>query len=88
MVPEAFHSELTESSQQFVVFCTGSYGDAKTVVTKLYATAVAHDDTFVHQIVINLLGIGHASQEEVGIRLENLLAYREFHKCLHDSVTF
>ena len=58
---------LSESCYQFSVFCLRTDGDTQTVLTELYAMAVAHDDAFVHQIVVDLGGIGHLGEEEIGL---------------------
>ena len=35
--------------------------------------SIAHDDAFAHQVIVNVYGIRHPHQEEVGIGRENLL---------------
>ena len=52
---------------------------------ELHAIAVAHDDAAIYQIVVDLGGIGHLGQEEVGIRRINLFADRQFEERLHKS---
>ena len=41
------------------------------------ASAIAHDDAFVDEIVVDGLSISHASKEEVGISRIHLFAYRQ-----------
>ena len=54
-------------------------------MTQLNAGTVAHDNAFVDEVIVNLYSIRHASQEEVGIRGENLLTNRQFTEGLHQS---
>ena len=65
---------LSEGCYQFSVFCLCADGDAETVLAELHAMAVTHDDALVDQIVVDLDGIGHLSQEEVSISREYLFA--------------
>ena len=76
---------LTQGGNQLAVFGLGADGDAQAVLTELHAVAVANDDALIHQIVVDLVGIGHLGQEEVGIRRINLLADREYAEGLHHA---
>ena len=66
--------KLTHGTDELVILGSRADGDAQTVFAQLHATAVAHNDTLIHQIVIDALGIVDTHQEEVGIGGINSLA--------------
>ena len=84
-IDEFFLCVLTEGCYQFSVFCLGTDGDAETVLAELYPMAVAHDDALIDQIVVDLRGIGHLGQEEVGVGRIDLLADRQEFEGFHHS---
>ena len=58
---------MTEGGNEFAVLSLGANGDAETVLAELYAMAVTDNDALVHQIIVDLVGIGHLGEEEVGL---------------------
>ena len=64
---------MTESSDEFAVLCFCANGDAQTVQAELHPMTVAHDDSAIHQLIVNLRGVCHLGEEEVCIgRIDHL----------------
>ena len=78
---------LSQSTEQFVVLGAIADGDAQTVVAELDARAVADNNAFVDQVVIDGLRVGHLCQEEIGIGLIHLFADGQFLECGHQTAT-
>ena len=58
---------LSEGGDEFAVLGLSADGDTEAVFAKLHAMAIANDNALIYQIVVDLWGIGHLRQEEVGI---------------------
>ena len=69
--------ELADSSYEFGIFATGADGYSQTVIAKSDASAVADDDAFLDEIVVDRLSVVHLGQEEIGVGGINPLTDRQ-----------
>ena len=68
-----FFPILPQSGQKLHVLRLVADGDTQAASAKFHSGAVPHDDALPHQVVVDGLGVGHASQEEVSVRRVYLL---------------
>ena len=71
--------------QESVVLLWCADGDTQTIVTELYVTSVAHDDTLRKEVVVDGLGARNAEEDEIGVRREDELSGGEASQSRYES---